>query len=199
MIYMSSEDELVSRAKKGERAAFDELYHKYKRPILNYTYRFIGNAAEAEELTQEVFVRAYINIGRYQPRAKFSSWLYRIAANLCKNFLRHSQYEKRLSPIKEVSYEGGEEESAPLIEIIEDKARLPDELAVGRETEKLVQEAIDRLPPNLKEALILCDIEGLSYGEAAKIMRCSPMTVGSRIWRAREKLAKILGHMKNGD
>lgn len=193
-----SDDILVEKAKAGERAAFDELYQKYKRPILNYIYRFIGNFAQAEELTQEVFVRAYINIHRFEPRAKFSSWLYRIAANLSKNFIRHAQYEKRLLPVKKDSY-AGDELGLGFVENIEDKAKRPDEAAQVAETERLVQEAINRLPAHLKEVLILCDIEGFSYEEAAKIMGCRPMTVGSRLWRAREKLSKLLGYLKNGD
>lgn len=193
-----SEDILVERARRGERAAFEELYQRYKRPILNYIYRFIGNFAQAEELTQEVFVRAYINIHRFEPRTKFSSWLYRIAANLSKNFIRHAQYEKKLLPIKKESY-AGDEEDLGLIENIEDKAKRPDERAQAAETEELIQEAINRLPARLKEVLILCDIEGFSYEKAAKIMGCRPMTVGSRLWRGREKLSRMLSHLKNGD
>ena len=198
MIYMSSEEEaLVERAKRGEREAFDELYQRYKRPILNYIYRFIGDRAQAEELTQEVFVRAYINIQRFELRARFSSWLYRIAANLSKNLLRHLQYEKKVTPV-ENGY-GGEEEAPGLVENIEDKTRGPDESVQAKETQRLVQEAINKLPASLKEAVILCDIQGFSYEEAAKTMGCNPMTVGSRLWRGREKLTKLLGYMKNGE
>jgi RNA polymerase sigma-70 factor (ECF subfamily) len=196
MDFMPSDDEILAeKAKQGERAAFDELYNKYKRPILNYIYRFIGNRASAEELTQEVFVRVYINIHRFEPRAKFSSWLYKIAGNLAKNFLRHAQYKEKLLPGKRGS-KPGEEEMPDLIETMEDEGKRPDKAAETRETEKLVQEGIDRLPPHLKEVLILCDIEGLAYEEAARIMRCKPMTVGSRLWRAREKLSGILDYMK---
>lgn len=193
-----SENILVEKAKAGERAAFDELYQKYKRPILNYIYRFIGNFAQAEELTQETFVRAYINIHRFEPRAKFSSWLYRIAANLSKNFFRHAQYEKRLLPFKKGSY-SGDEEGPGLIENIKDKTRGPDKLAQAAEIKSMVGKAIERLPDHLKEVLILCDIKGFSYEEAAEIMACKPMTVGSRLYRAREKLSRLLSHLKNGD
>ncbi|NQT91005.1 MAG: sigma-70 family RNA polymerase sigma factor [Candidatus Omnitrophica bacterium] len=196
--FMPSDDILVERAKAGERAAFDELYQKYKRPILNYIYRFIGKRAQAEELTQEAFVRAYINMHKFEPKAKFSSWLYRIAANLSKNFLRHAQYEKRFLPFKQGSYDG-EDENRGFIENIEDSARKPDEIAQASEAERFLQAAMDKLPVHLKEALILCDIKGASYEEAAKIMRCRPMTVGSRISRARQKLAVLLGHLKNGE
>jgi len=192
------EDELILRAKKGDKEAFDELYQKYKRPILNYVYRFIGNRANAEELTQEAFVRSYINLHRFEPRAKFSSWLYRIAGNLAKNYIRHAQYEKRAHSIKHRTYDGSDEEFE-IIDSIKDKAKRPDESAESKETDALVQDAINELPAQFKEVLILCDLEGFTYEEAAKIMRCKPMTVGSRLWRAREKLAKMLHFIKNGE
>ncbi|MFC1808093.1 sigma-70 family RNA polymerase sigma factor [Candidatus Omnitrophota bacterium] len=199
MIFLSSDEEdLVCKAKDGDRGAFDQLYQKYKRPILNYIYRFVGNRASAEELAQETFIRAYLNIHRFQPRAKFSSWLYRIAANLSKNFLRHASYERKLIPNQRRSTEGFDEDRR-LIEEFEDSTKKPDEIALSRETSAIVQEAINELPTHLKEALMLCDIEGFSYDEAAKVMGCKSMTVGSRLWRAREKLSKILKHLKNGD
>jgi len=192
------EDELVLRAKEGDKQAFDELYQKYKRPILNYVYRFIGNRAYAEEITQETFVRAYVNIQRFEPRAKFSSWLYRIAGNLAKNYFRHAKYEKRAHSTRRTTYDGSDDEFE-IIDSIEDKAKRPDESAQSKETQKLVQKAINELPPQFKEVLILCDIEGLSYEDAAEVMRCKPMTIGSRLWRAREKLAKMLHFIKNGE
>lgn len=197
MINLPNEEELIRRAKKGNREAFDELYQHYKRPILNYIYRFIGNSSSAEELAQEVFVRAYMNIKRFVPKAKFSSWLFTIAGNLAKNFLRHAYYERRLIPLRQGRYKGDEEES-DLIANIEDKAKRPDESAQAAEAGEIVQKAIDQLPAHLKEALILCDIEGFSYEEAAGIMCCKAMTAGSRLWRARKKLASLLDYIKNG-
>ena len=161
---------MVLRAKAGERKAFNELYQRYKRPILNHVYRFIGNFAHAEELTQEAFVRAYLNIHRYEPRAKFSSWLYQIATNLAKNFLRDTYRERRQIISAEESATDAKSQQR-LIESIEDQAKKADEALQQKETEGLIQEAINQLPHHLKEALILCDIEGISYEEAAKIMK----------------------------
>ena len=189
---------LVLQVKQGDREAFDELYQKYKRPILNYIYRFIGNSHSAEELTQETFVRVYMNIGKYQPRAKFSSWVYRIAGNLAKNFLRHASYDKRAFHIKK-DLDAGDSEAISPVEYIADSSKQPDEHAQSKEHELIVQQAISRLPVKLKEAVMLCDIKGFSYGEAADIMNCSPMTVGSRLWRGREKLSKLLQHISNGE
>jgi RNA polymerase sigma-70 factor (ECF subfamily) len=193
------EDEnLIIRAKGGDREAFDELYRVYKRPILNYVYRFIGNRHNAEELTQETFIRAYINLHKYEPRAKFSSWLYRIAGNLARNFLRHASYDRRVRPVKADPYADATGEVLST-ENIGDRAKKPDEYVQTKEIEVLIQQAIDQLPAHLKEAVILCDIKEFSYEVAAKIMKCRPMTVGSRLWRGRKKLAGLLHYIKNGE
>lgn len=192
------EDEnIVIRAKEGDREAFNELYYAHKRRILNYLYRFIGNHHCAEELTQETFIRAYLNLHRYEPRAKFSSWLYRIAGNLARNFLRHASYDKRVSPVKADPYANAAGEIL-FIENIGSEAKNPGEHAHEKEIKVLIQQAIDKLPAYLKEAVILCDIKELSYEEAAKIMKCRPMTVGSRLWRGRKKLSELLNYLKNG-
>ena len=188
---------LIERSKQGDRDAFDELYQKYKRPILNYIYRFIGNRTQAEDLTHEVFIRAYVNISKFKPFGKFSSWLYRIAGNLAKNHLRHTSYDRRATAITRQTYEGQQELSP--VDMLEDKKASPEEVAQSAEHKVLVQDAINKLAPNIKEAIILCDIEGFSYEEAAKIMKCRPMTVGSRLWRGRKQLAKLLKYIKNGD
>jgi RNA polymerase sigma-70 factor, ECF subfamily len=186
------EDEsLVLEIKQGSKEAFDKIYQKYKRPILNYIYRFIGNRHCAEELAQEAFIRVYMNIHKYQPRAKFSSWLYRIAGNLARNFLRHASYDKREEPLKRGPEAGNDDLIMP-VELVTDESSRPDSQAQKKEIENIIQQEINSLPARLKEAVILCDIEGFSYDEAADIMNCSPMTVGSRLWRAREKLAKSL-------
>ena len=188
---------LIERSKQGDRDAFDELYQKYKRPILNHIYRFIGNRSQAEDLTHEVFIRAYVNISKFKPFGKFSSWLYRIAGNLAKNHLRHASYDKRASTITMQTYEGAVELSP--VDILKDKNASPHEAAQSSEYKTLVQDAINNLAPSLKEAVILCDIQGFSYEEAAKVMRCRPMTVGSRLWRGRRNLAKQLEYIRNGD
>lgn len=188
----------VIRAKEGDREAFEELYSRYKRPILNYLYRFIGNRHHAEELAQETFVKAYMSLHRYQPRAKFSSWLYRIAGNLARNFLRHASYDKRAEPVRRDAYSGGSGEISPF-DSISSSAKGPAEHAQSKEAELLIQQAIDKLPPHLKEAVVLCDIEGFSYEEAAKVMGCRSMTVGSRLWRGRKRLADLLEYIRNGE
>lgn len=187
------DDELVVKAKKGNRAALDSLYNKYKRPILNYIYRLIGDFHQAEELTQETFIRVYINIDRYVERGKFSSWVYTIAGNLAKNFLRDKSYIEKVSIDKEIA----EAEKISLLDVIADETKRPDDQALKEEKERLIQQGIDKLKPKHKQVIILCDIQGLSYEDVAKILKCPPATVGSRLSRARENLARILGFMKD--
>ena len=192
--FASSDDELVEKAKKGDRAAFDELYKKYRRPILNYIYRLIGDLSQAEELTQETFIRVYTNIGRYVKKTKFSSWVYTIAGNLAKNFLRDTSYVTEVSIDKEIKEE--QEGKITLLDVIADKAKGPDKETLKKETETLIQKGLNKLRPKHKDVIILCDIEGLSYEEVARILKCPPATVGSRLSRARENLARILGILK---
>lgn len=190
----SIDEELVESFKNGKQDAFDQLYEKYKKPILNYLYRFIGNLSNAEELSQEVFVKVYIHIDKYVPTGKFSSWVYRIASNTAKNFLRRKKYEKVFSLFK--IYNNTEIET-DFVDYIIDKKMSPDKIIQLKDIQNLIHRAIDRLPLYLKEAVILCDIEGFSYAEAAKIMNCRPMTVGSRLSRARKKLYNMLNYLND--
>ncbi|MFH0732652.1 MAG: sigma-70 family RNA polymerase sigma factor [Candidatus Omnitrophota bacterium] len=186
------DDELVEKAKEGDRAAFDILYNKYKRPILNYIYRLIGDIHQAEELTQETFIRVYTNIGRYVKKTKFSSWVYTIAGNLAKNYLRDTSYVQKVSIDKSID----EEEGASLHDLLEDHTKRPDNAALKNEAEKLIQQGLEKLKQKHRKVIVLCDIQGLSYEDAAKALGCPPATVGSRLSRAREKLAKVLGFTK---
>jgi RNA polymerase sigma-70 factor, ECF subfamily len=191
-----NDDILVQEAQAGSREAFERLYEKYKKPIFNYIYRFINNRHSAEELAQEAFIRAYVNIKKYKPKAKFSSWLYKISGNLAKNFLRHASYDKRVVRINKNQGQAGPEQDITVESMVDHENR-PDRNAQTREIEGIVQDAISQLPAQLKQAIILCDISGFSYDEAASIMDCRPMTVGSRLWRARERLSRLLDHIKH--
>lgn len=188
-LFSSSDDELALEAKNGNRASFDKLYDKYKRPIINYIYRYIGDLSHAEELAQEAFIRVYTNIDRYVEKGKFSSWVYTIAGNLAKNFLRDKSHFTEISIDKEIQ---GQEGEVSLLDIIADKGRTPQEETQKEEIDKIIQQGINKLKPKHREVIILCDIQGLSYEEAAKILKCPSATVGSRLSRAREYLARIL-------
>jgi RNA polymerase sigma-70 factor, ECF subfamily len=190
------DDELVEKAKEGDRQALNELYQKHKRAILNYIYRMVGDFHQAEELTQETFIRVYANIGRYVKKAKFSSWVYTIAGNLAKNYLRDRSYVEEVSIDKRIG-ETEEESKISLLDMIAAKGKGPGEQLLKEETEKLIQQGINKLKPKHRQVIVLCDIQGLSYEEVAQVLGCPPATVGSRLSRARENLAKILEFIKD--
>lgn len=183
-----SDESLIKRASKGDKPAFEIFYSRHKRHIFNYVYRIIGNHQVAEQLMQDVFVRAYVYLHEYTGRGKPSSWVYGIARNLCKNFLRDTKEEGHLSLNKGLK----DSEGFSLQDVLPAGIGSPSELTIRQETEDLVQRHISALPLVYREALVLCDIQGCSYDEAAKILHCSLGTVGSRVNRARLLLAEYL-------
>jgi RNA polymerase sigma-70 factor (ECF subfamily) len=187
-IQNASDEELLGRAKDGEKLAFDVFYSRNKRRILNYVYRMISNRARAEEVTQEVFVKAYLALESYSEEGKALNWIYTIAGNLSKNYLRDKRYEPGLLLDKELRGQDG----ITLGDVIPSDSDTPLEITLKKEQELLVQINIDKLPVKYKEILILCDIQGHSYEEVAEILNCSTGSVGSRLSKARSLLAKSL-------
>ena len=186
-------EDLLKKAKDGDKAAFETFYNENKRRILNYVYRMVGNLESAEEITQEVFVKAYFNLSRYIPMEKPLNWIYTIAGNLCKNFLRDNRQRPQVSLDKELAMQEG----LTLKDMLSTETRGPSDLAMGKELTGIIQAHIDRLPAAYKEALVLCDIQGCSYEEAAGILKCKIGSVASRLHRARLILAKALrGYFK---
>ena len=182
--------ELVQKAKEGNKEAFDALYQKYKKPILNYIYRMVGNRATAEELTQETFVKAYINLQGYREQNTFSAWLYRIAGNLVKNELRSNVYRAAISLDAPLVID---EENLKLMDTIVDKSsEEPDLIARSHELHEAIQKVLSLLSFEHKTVLVLCDVQGLSYGEAAEILNTTVGTVASRLSRAREQFNQKL-------
>lgn len=180
---------LVQNAKGGDRAAFDVIYQKYKRPIFNYIYRMIGNRETAEELAQETFVKAYVNLPNYKERSTFSAWLYTIAGNLVKNELRANVYRAHLSLDQPLTID---EDSIKLIDAIVDRSDEPDLIAQSNEFQDAIQRVLNSLQLEHRAVLTLCDIQGLSYEEAARIMGVCTGTIASRLSRARAEFNKKL-------
>jgi RNA polymerase sigma-70 factor (ECF subfamily) len=185
--------QLMLRLRAGDDGAFRELFEKHSRAIVNFAYQFIGNRARAEELAQDVFFQIYRAAARYEPHAKFTTWLYRIATNACLNEVRRPERRFRTR-----SLEYSEEDSRERAEIA-----LPDPNAVrgesalaGRELEARIRDVLAALPPNQRAALVLSRVEGLSYREVAEALECSESAVKSLVFRAtatmREHLAEFL-------
>jgi RNA polymerase sigma-70 factor (ECF subfamily) len=178
--------ELVKRAQAGDKAAFDILVLKYQHKVVNLITRFVSDQAECYDIAQEAFIKAYRAIGNFRGDSQFYTWLYRIAANTAKN---HLASRARKSPSYTVDVEDAEhfEGESGLKEYT-----TPENLMLAEEIERTVFQAINDLPEDLKSAITLREIEGLSYEEIAEVMDCPIGTVRSRIFRARDAIDKEL-------
>ncbi len=181
---------LIQKAKEGDRQSFDTLYQKYKKRIFNYIYRMIGNRQTAEDLTQETFVKAYMNLAYYAERNTFSAWLYKIAGNLVKNELRSRVYRAARSLEQPLAID---DDTLKLIDtVVDEKSAAPDLIAGSHELREAIQKVLNSLSVEHRMILTLCDIQGLSYEEAGEILGISEGTVASRLSRAREQFNKGL-------
>ena len=188
-----SDQQLVRWAQKGDQRAFTELYARYRRKIFSYLYRFTGNRAAAEDLTQETFLRVVRSLHRYRPTGSVGGWIYRIAGNLALNALRDRPKIEEISLDEPLELD---EDSVDRLSAIPSADPQPDEQAASREKEMVIQQALKKIPPVYREVVILCDIEGYAYQEAADLLDCSINTVASRLSRGRSQLAGLLGYLR---
>ncbi|EXI65766.1 MAG: RNA polymerase sigma factor RpoE [Accumulibacter sp.] len=178
---------LVERAQAGEKRAFDVLVAKYQRKVARLLSRFVRDPAEVEDVAQEAFIKAYRALPSFRGDSAFYTWLYRISINTAKNYL---VAQGRRAP---TSTEFDAEEA----EVFEDASQLrdintPESLLLTRQIGETVNAAMDALPAELRHAIVLREIDGLSYEEIASVMSCPIGTVRSRIFRAREAVAEKL-------
>lgn len=189
-----SDHELVRRVQRGDQQAMTVLYVRYRRRILNYLYRFTGNRAVAEDLTQETFVLVVKHIPRYQPFGSVAGWIYRIAGNLARRHAARTKWGTREISLDEpVELEEG---AVDRKDAIPGSGLQPDEEVLKAEREALVQLSLLKVSPRYRQVLIMCDIEGLAYKDVADLLKCSINTVASRLSRGRAQLAKLLGYLK---
>ncbi|EST10301.1 RNA polymerase sigma factor SigW [Sporolactobacillus laevolacticus] len=178
------EKRLIKKVKKGDQQAFAELVDRYKNSVFAICFRMVGNTQEAEDLSQEAFIRAYNHIDQYDHERKFSTWLFRIATNLSIDFLRRRKTSVSLDAVVPGT------EGLSLNTILPDNGELPDEQMVRRENEEMVQSEIKKLPEKYRSAVVLKYIEDLSLKEISDIMDIPVGTVKTRIHRGREMLRK---------
>jgi RNA polymerase sigma-70 factor (ECF subfamily) len=171
---------LVARVQKGEKAAFDLLVRKYQHKVAKLVSRFVRDRAEIEDVTQEAFIRAYRAIGSFRGESAFYTWLYRIAVNTAKNYL---ESQGRRPPGTDIEADSAEQLEGG--ERLRDAAT-PERHLLTEEIAATVRRVVEGLPPDLRTAITLREIEGLSYEEIAQVMDCPIGTVRSRIFRARE-------------
>jgi RNA polymerase sigma-70 factor (ECF subfamily) len=186
---------LMLRVKQGDTVAFTQLVEKYKQPVLNLAYRTLRDETEAEDLAQTTFVQAWKSAARYQPSAKFSTWIFTIARNLCLNEIRR----RHRHPAESLDQTRDDAEDQPLHQV-EDRrtSAAPEDLLRG-ELERKVDEALSVLPENQRTALLLCRQEELSYEEIAEVLGCSLSATKSLIHRARETIkARLKPYLHSG-
>ena len=178
----SSED-LMARIAKGDADAFELLVNRHQTSILNLIYRFVGDRTQAKDLAQEVFIRVWQAARTYQPKAKFTTWVYRITANLCFNELKSTRRKKWFS------FNWFDEDGKHTIEeTLADSAPSAEDLLLEKERSRQISDALHSLPENQRMALILKRYDDLSYEEIARILNCSVSAVESLLVRAKRTL-----------
>jgi RNA polymerase sigma-70 factor (ECF subfamily) len=181
---------LVARAKQGEVAAFEMLVVKYQRRIERLIGRMVRDADLVQDIAQETFIRAYRALPQFRGDSAFYTWLYRIAVNTAKKALVERKRDPLVSESSLVSTDEGEEPSRVENELSDGET--PEAVLASKEIAATVNAAIDALSEDLRQAIVLREIEGLSYEEIADVMNCPIGTVRSRIFRAREAIATRL-------
>jgi len=180
-----SEEVLISRCRAGNMVAFGKLIETYQDRLFNATFRMVGNYDDAEELTQEAFVRAMKGLKRFRGNAKFYTWLFRIAINLCIN---HRRRRARLLEHAGQGTTGGQ--AAALLDMADEKSPSPLREAQIKEQHQQVLDALEQLEPAARAIVILRDIEQLDYSEIGRILEVPVGTVKSRLYRARMAVRK---------
>jgi len=181
------DQQLVERVQRGDKHAFDLLVSKYQRKLGRLISRFVRDSAEAEDVTQEAFIKAYRALPGFRGESAFYTWLYRIGINTAKN---HLLSNKRRVPTNTI-FDADEAESFDEASLLRE-VDTPENELMSKQVVGVVQASLQQLPEDLRSALTLREIEGLSYEEIASVMNCPVGTVRSRIFRAREAVAENL-------
>ena len=184
---------LVKRVQRGDKSAFDLLVRKYQHKVVKLVLRYVRNPAEAEDIAQEAFIKAYRALPQFRGDSAFYTWMYRIAINTAKNTLA----SRDRSPIAYDLDLTDPEESHSVQTKLQDPDT-PEGMALTEEIRGIVNSAIEGLPEELKTAIVLRELDGLSYEEIAAAMECPVGTVRSRIFRAREAIDKRLREVFEG-
>lgn len=182
------DQQIVERVQRGDKQAFDLLVIKYQRKLARLISQFIRDSGEVEDVTQEAFIKAYRALPSFRGDSAFYTWLYRIGINTAKNFLVS---QGRRAPTNTQSFDSEDaenfDEGGNLREL-----NTPESELMGKQIAQTVNLTLDKLPEELRTAIILREIEGLSYEEIANVMNCPIGTVRSRIFRAREAISEEL-------
>jgi RNA polymerase sigma-70 factor (ECF subfamily) len=184
---LEQDAQLIQQCLRGDGSAWERLVSQHARRIYNLCYRFTGSSAEAEDLSQEVFLKIYRTLESYRAgQGAFTTWMTSVARNLLIDHYRKTRYDRVTDSL---------EDAVPAVESKESSMRRPDRHAMLGELSRQVQTALQRISPDLREAVILRDLQGLDYREIQKVLLVPEGTVKSRINRGRIELAKVLSQM----
>jgi len=183
----TSSEDLMARIAEGEEDAFEILVNRHQTSVLNLIYRFVGDRTQAKDLAQEVFIRVWQAAKSYKPDAKFTTWLYRVIANLCFNELKSSRRKRWFS-----FHQPDEHSGNTIEETLSDSASSAEDLLLEKELSHQISAALQSLPDNQRMALVLKRYDDLSYAEIAQIIGCSVSAVESLLVRAKRTLHEKL-------
>lgn len=185
---MTGEIRLIKKAQSGDVSAFEKIVSEYQNVVYSVVYRYAENSEDAEDMSQEVFIKMFKNINSFQFKSKLSTWIYRVATNTCIDLVKKFKQDNTYSLDEGIESVDGEKN---YIEI-SDVSMAPENVYGRYETRDVINQAIKNLNEEYRTVIILRDIEGLSYDEISEVLSCSVGTVKSRISRGRRKLREIL-------
>jgi len=185
----STDKELVKRVQKGDKGAFDLLVLKYEQKIVNLVMRYVRDPELALDISQEAFIKAYRALPRFRGDSAFYTWLYRISVNTAKNYLA----AQRRRPM-DIELDMQDPDQYGLHAKLKE-TDTPEGLTISQELQEVLERAIEALPDDLRTAIILRELDGMSYEEIAQTMDCPVGTVRSRIFRARDAIGKKIGNL----
>ncbi len=191
---MDEDLKTLKRLAAGEESALNELMIRYREEIFRFCWRFTENVADAQELTEETFVRVYFNAGKFKPQASVKTWIFTITRNLCRDLIRRRKKHRFLQSI--FASNDGEEWKTHEETLVEPSLDAASSLASDEYTDE-IREAIRNLPEKLRFPFVCCALEGHSHEEAAAILKLSPKAVEMRIYRARKQLQKAIQSRKD--
>jgi RNA polymerase sigma-70 factor, ECF subfamily len=195
LVVRADDAALIAELRAGSESAYEALIERFEQPVYNMISRLMDDSADAPDVVQEVFLKIFRNIGSFRGESSLKTWIYRIAVNEARNHRRWFSRHKR----QEVAIDPGGDETQGYSDWLADPGRSPFDSALDRETEVLIESALAGVNPKFKAALVLREIEGLTYEEIAEILEISLGTVKSRILRGRDALRKQLaGRLEAG-
>lgn len=186
--------QLMLRFQAGEMEAFQELFQKYSPAVVNFAAQFLGLRSRAEEIAQDVFLQVYRWQKRYEPKAKFSTWLFKIAHNHCLNEVRKGEYKVNIEPFDLPADREGDERERHLPA---PDSEIGDDILAAKEAAARIQQILHRIPDNQRTAILLSRMEGMSYQEVAGVIGCTEKAVKSLVFRATQNLKEGLWDLLN--